>query len=165
MPGVVNIRKGRSAGAGAVAAGLLLAAPLLTSCGIVPGTSGCEPASIEVAEAAASTGDEPFALTARLTSGGEPVAGADLDFYLVRSRDGEDQAPEYDGTRTTDADGLAERRYEGGSEDILASTTETLESYWVAYDANGDIDGTEYCGTDSEPAAIDVPCVGFGCRW
>lgn len=149
----------------AVVAGLLLAATLLTGCGIVPGTSGCEAATVEVTEVSAESGTEPIALTARLTSDGASVEGAEIAFYLIRSRDGEDQAPEYAGSGITDAEGLAERRYEGGSQDILAATSETLEAYTAEYTTDGTVDGTRYCGADSDRAAIDVPCAGFGCRW
>lgn len=148
---------------GAIAVGLL--ATTLTGCSALPGAHDCTPTSIEVADVSTDSETEPLALTARLTADGNPVSGAELSYYLIRSRDGEDQAPELAGSATTDADGNAELRYEGGAVDILAASSEVVEAYTAEYVSKGLIDDTRYCGSTSDSAVIDVPCAGFGCRW
>lgn len=151
---------------GALAAVAVLIAPLLTGCGFLPGTTNrCDQTSIGVEDVSAETGEEPLALTALLTADGQPVAGAEVAFYIFRSRDGVLQAGTYSGSGTTDADGVAELRFEGGSQDILSASAEKVESYSAEYVAEGEVGGVRYCGSTSDRAVIDVPCAGFGCRW
>ncbi|WP_100448563.1 hypothetical protein [Glycomyces xiaoerkulensis] len=154
-------------GARRLCAAALLAALPLAGCGIAGDGqgSGCVDTELEARDVAVGEETEPFTLTGVLTAGGEPVEGAELGFFMHREEEDGHVKVTTAGSGVTDAEGRAERSYEGGPRDIGAFSTEEVVGYSVEYRQVDLIDEVRYCDARSGRVELEVPCAGFGCEF
>lgn len=150
------------------AAALLFSAPLLSGCGVVSlgGDGGCVDTELEAQSVVVGDKTEPLTLVGTLTADdGQPVEGAELFFFMhLQDEEGEVSATTV-GSAVTDAEGVAERPYPGGSQDISAFRSEEAVGYSVEFRQIGLIDDVRYCDARSGMVELDVPCAGFACRF
>jgi len=146
-------------------AGLWTTVPLLlmagAGCSVQSESGGCVPTEIEATDVATDDPAEMVVLTGRLTSEGEPIEGAEVQFMVLYADESGELSGHVTGVAETDAEGLAELAYEG-AKDLPAFTDETLVAYRVEYASV--TDAAEYCSSTGENASLDLPCAGFGCE-
>ncbi|WP_143014886.1 hypothetical protein [Glycomyces harbinensis] len=132
-----------------------------TGCSILPDSGGCIPTEIEAASVTTSDPTERVVLTGRLTTEGEPIEGAEVQFMVLHTDESGELSGGVAGVAETDAEGLAELAFQG-AKDLPAFTDETLVAYRAEYTSITDT--AQYCSVSSEKAALDLPCAGFGCE-
>jgi hypothetical protein len=149
----------------ALGVGLWTTLPLLliagTGCSFPFDSGGCVPTEVESVDVATDDPDERVVLTGRLTSEGEPVEGADVQFRLFYTDESGEAHGRSIGVAETDADGLAELAY-ASADDLPGFSTDTVVAYQTQYSSIADT--ADYCSSSSEKVTLDVPCAGFACE-
>ncbi|CRK54980.1 hypothetical protein [Alloactinosynnema sp. L-07] len=97
-----------------------------------------------------NVGSGPVTFEAKLTSGGDPVAGARLDFYiLAKGANGEEG--HLAGQGTTGGDGVARVVVDRSSLDRPGATLSAVE---VTFDSLAEINGEHFC---ESKARVSLP--------
>lgn len=135
----------------------------LSGCAIGSGDASCVPTELVAEDIAVPTETDSFALTARLTADGEPIEGAELEFFPVYQDSEGAETAMGGGAGTTNAEGRATYEYPGGPETMLGASDDVLLGYTAEYRAPRPIAGTDYCEATSKRARLDVPCAGLAC--
>lgn len=150
-----------------VSAGLALAVSFvmagLSGCTIGSGNASCVPTELVAEDITVPTETESFALAARLTANGEPIKGAELEFFPVYQDSEDAETAMGGGAGDTDVEGRATYEYPGGSRTMLGASDDVLLGYVAEYRAPRPIAGTDYCEATSKRARLDVPCAGLAC--
>jgi hypothetical protein len=135
----------------------------LSGCATGSGNASCVPTELVAEDIAVPTETDSFALTARLTANGEPIKGAELEFFQVYQDSEDEETAKGGGAGTTDADGRATYEFPGGPRTMLGASDDVLLGYIAEYRAPRPVAGTDYCEATSKRARLDVPCAGLEC--
>lgn len=129
---------------GCVVVGLLTGAPAGSVAGCSDVCTGAELAPAPATEAA----DGALVFEARMTSGGEPVAGATVTFFSRTERDNGTGGHRI-GESVTDADGVARLEREQGRAGMAVAGAEVI-GYQVRYAKLDRVEGVRYCKTQAD---------------
>ena len=126
--------------------GLVVGATLL-----LPACSGCESAELAATPIGRSALGGPVTLEARLTSGGSPVRGAAVIFFVLSDGQNTTSRGRAIGDGITDSDGFARVSFSRGLA-ALEPPSYVINGYSVEFRATGSVPGREgeLCRTQGE---------------
>lgn len=116
----------------------------LVACGVEPGSGACTETSVAARPAILPAVTTPLRLSATLTAGDSPVAGAELAFFIRLVKPSGKANSVRMGEARTGPDGVATfERHDGV--DGLGFSDEKPEGYTAQFNPLAKIDGTQYC--------------------